>query len=137
MSAKQPTIAHSITVRAEYPNHVGMLSKITAEIGNLGGDIGAMVIVNSGRDQMLRDITINTRDSVHGNEIVERVKATKGVKAAAKAVKAVNGSTTSLSGQSVAIKSTSSSFILNTYNFIRRGTSALFLFPTQLLIVGF
>ena len=80
MSAKQPTIAHSITVRAEYPNHVGMLSKITAEIGNLGGDIGAMVIVNSGRDQMLRDITINTRDSVHGNEIVERVKATKGVK---------------------------------------------------------
>lgn len=80
MSAKQPSIAYSVTIRAEYPNHVGMLSKITAAIGRAGGDIGAMVIANSGRDLMLRDITVNAKDSIHASKIVEHVKATKEVK---------------------------------------------------------
>ena len=80
MPAKQPSVAYSVTIRAEYPNSVGMLSKITTAIGSAGGDIGAMTITDSGRTLMRRDITVNARDSIHANEIVERVKVTKEVK---------------------------------------------------------
>ena len=75
MAEKQPSIAYSITVRAEYPNRVGMLGEITSAIGTAGGDIGAIDTVSSSRRGMIRDITINTRDSTHGEEIVKQLKA--------------------------------------------------------------
>ena len=74
MAEKQPSIAYSITVRAEYPNRVGMLGEITSAIGTAGGDIGAIDTVSSSRRGMIRDITINTRDSTHGEEIVKQLK---------------------------------------------------------------
>ena len=74
MAEKQPSIAYSITVRAEYPNRVGMLGEITSAIGDAGGDIGAIDTVSSSRRSMIRDITINTRDSSHGEDIVKRLK---------------------------------------------------------------
>jgi malate dehydrogenase (oxaloacetate-decarboxylating) len=75
MTMKQPSIAYSITVRAEYPNRVGMLGEITSAIGQAGGDIGAIDTVSSSRRGMIRDITINTRDSTHGEAIVKRLKS--------------------------------------------------------------
>jgi malate dehydrogenase (oxaloacetate-decarboxylating) len=75
MTMKQPSIAYSITVRAEYLNRVGMLGEITSAIGQAGGDIGAIDTVSSSRRGMIRDITINTRDSTHGEEIVKRLKS--------------------------------------------------------------
>ena len=74
MAEKQPSIAYSITVRAEYPNRVVMLGEITSAIGDAGGDIGAIDTVSSSRRSMIRDITINTRDSSHGEDIVKRLK---------------------------------------------------------------
>ena len=49
-------------------------------IGEAGGDIGAVDLVESGRDRIVRDITINARDSNHGQQIVARVKRTAGVR---------------------------------------------------------
>jgi len=40
MTMKQPSIAYSITVRAQHPNRVGMLGQITSAIGEVGGNIG-------------------------------------------------------------------------------------------------
>ena len=80
MTTRQPGIAHSITIRAEYANRVGMLGKITSAIGEAGGDIGAVDIVSGGRDGMLRDITVNARDVPHSQEIVEKVRSLPDVK---------------------------------------------------------
>ncbi len=45
-----------------------------------GGDIGAVDLVESGRDRITRDITIKARDSVHGQQIVNALKRLAGVR---------------------------------------------------------
>lgn len=79
MTSRQPSIAHSLTIRAKYANKVGMLGHITSAIGKTGGDIGAMDISAAERDLMVRDITVNARDVTHAKEIVETVKKIEGV----------------------------------------------------------
>ena len=74
MAARQPGIAYSLTIRAEYPNEVGMLGRITSSIGTAGGDIGAIDIAPASRGAMVRDITVNARDVDHGQAIVEAVR---------------------------------------------------------------
>jgi len=49
-------------------------------IGEAGGDIGAVDLVESSRDRIVRDITINARDSDHGQRIVAQLKKTSGVR---------------------------------------------------------
>ncbi len=66
---------YTLTIRAAYPNRVGMLGKITSAIGEAGGDIGAIDIFQSSREIMVRDITVAAGDVDHGHRIVERVKA--------------------------------------------------------------
>ena len=80
MATRQTGIAHSVTVRAEYANHVGMLGNITSAISLAGGDIGAIDIVSTGSENMVRDITVNARDEQHSNEIIETVRAVEGVR---------------------------------------------------------
>ena len=77
---RQPGIAYSLTIRAEYPNGIGMLGKITSAIGKVGGDIGGIDIVSSSKETMVRDISINARDIEHGQEIVKRTKELSKVK---------------------------------------------------------
>ncbi len=49
-------------------------------IGEAGGDIGAVDLVESTRDRIVRDITINARDSDHGQRVVAQLKKTSGVR---------------------------------------------------------
>jgi len=49
-------------------------------IGGAGGDIGAVDLVESSRERIVRDITINARDSTHGQQIVAQLKKTAGVR---------------------------------------------------------
>ena len=66
MSAVTPSASYSLTVRLAITNRPGMLGRVTMAIGEAGGDIGAVDIVESGRERVTRDITINARDAVHG-----------------------------------------------------------------------
>src|SRR4030042_507206 len=74
-----PTAGYSFTIRAQYPNSPGMLGKLASAVGEAGGDIGAVDIVESSRGGMCRDITIVARDDIHGRHLVEQVKAGDGV----------------------------------------------------------
>jgi malate dehydrogenase (oxaloacetate-decarboxylating) len=56
-----------------------MLGKITSVIGKVGGDIEAVDLVESGRDSIVRDISVNARDVDHGQEIVSKVKTIQGI----------------------------------------------------------
>jgi len=64
----------SFTIRAQYPNRPGMLGKIASAIGEAGGDIGAVDIVQVDRGLMVRDITVDAHDQAHGRQIIEHLK---------------------------------------------------------------
>src|SRR5947199_3186028 len=80
MSTVAPSASYSLTVRLAIQNRTGMLGRVAMAIGNAGGDIGAVDLVESGRDRIIRDITILVRDSVHGMQIVNRLTQLAGVR---------------------------------------------------------
>jgi malate dehydrogenase (oxaloacetate-decarboxylating) len=75
-----PSASYSVTARLAITNRPGMLGRVAMAIGRAGGDIGAVDIVESLRDRVIRDITIKARDSHHGQQIVNRLKHLAGVK---------------------------------------------------------
>jgi malate dehydrogenase (oxaloacetate-decarboxylating) len=75
-----PSASYSITVRLEIKNRPGMLGRVASAIGGAGGDIGAVDLVESQRDRVVRDITIKARDSHHGQQMVNRLKHVAGVR---------------------------------------------------------
>lgn len=74
-----PSASYSVTLRIQYPNRVGMLRRVTSAISEAGGDISIVDIVESSRERMTRDVTVNARDLSHGRAIVEKVRAVEGV----------------------------------------------------------
>src|ERR671922_2092139 len=80
MSVVAPSASYSLTVRVAIQNRPGMLGRVASAIGDAGGDIGAVDLVESQRHHIVRDITINARDSQHGAQIVDRLKRVAGVR---------------------------------------------------------
>ncbi len=74
-----PGGSYTFTVRAEYPNKPGMLGLVTTRIGDALGDISSVDLVESGRDKMVRDITLSAKDSAHARRIIESLKCIKGL----------------------------------------------------------
>jgi malate dehydrogenase (oxaloacetate-decarboxylating) len=75
-----PSASYSLTVRLEIRNRPGMLGRVASAIGDAGGDIGAVDLVESHRDRIVRDITIKARDDLHGQEIVNRLRRLSGAR---------------------------------------------------------
>ncbi len=71
--ASRPSPSYSLTLRVEYSNRLGMLGRITSLIGEQGGDIGAIDIVQSSKGAMTRDITFSAANVEHGKQIIEAV----------------------------------------------------------------
>src|SRR5689334_10831038 len=74
-----PNPSYSFTLRLEINSKVGMLAKVMAAIGEAGGDIGAVDLVQSSREVVVRDITVATGDEVHAAYLVSKVKEVAGV----------------------------------------------------------
>lgn len=74
-----PTDGYSITLRLRLDNKLGLLGLVTSTIGEAGGSIGAIDIVEAGFDSLVRDITIATGNDQHAQEIVAAVDALPGV----------------------------------------------------------
>jgi len=75
----QPSASNSITIRVLISNRPGMLAKVTSAIGEKGGNIGAIDIVRAEKDELTRDITINTRSDEHAQSIVREIREIDGV----------------------------------------------------------
>jgi malate dehydrogenase (oxaloacetate-decarboxylating) len=75
-----PSASYSLTVRLQITNKPGMLGRVASAIGEAGGDIGAVDLVDSGRERILRDITVKARDSEHGQEVVNRLRRLPGIR---------------------------------------------------------
>jgi malate dehydrogenase (oxaloacetate-decarboxylating) len=55
------------------------LGELTMAIGRAGGDIGAIDIVTVGNDYVIRDITVSSASTKHGERILEAVRDVDGV----------------------------------------------------------
>jgi malate dehydrogenase (oxaloacetate-decarboxylating) len=75
-----PSASYSVTLRVEIQNRSGMLGRLTSEIGQLGGDIGAIDIASVGKGVLVRDITVNCRDNNHAKQLVEALGSIDGVR---------------------------------------------------------
>ena len=69
-----PSASYSLTLRVDFPHEAGALGKILTAIGDAGGMIGAVDIVRMRQDRTTRDITVNARDSDHGQQVVQVVE---------------------------------------------------------------
>src|SRR5712692_1308800 len=70
-----PSASYSLTMRVQIANKPGMLGKVTSAIGEAGGDIGAVDLVEAGQKEMTRDIAFKASDEAHGQRIVDRLRA--------------------------------------------------------------
>jgi malate dehydrogenase (oxaloacetate-decarboxylating) len=75
-----PSASYSLTIRAAIKNRPGMLGLLTSAIGEAGGDIRAVDLVELIKDVIVRDLTINARDEAHGHDIVDTVRGVDGVR---------------------------------------------------------
>lgn len=75
-----PSPSYSITLRLEIENRIGMFSRITSAISEVGGDLGSIDIVRVEHGKIIRDVTVNARDEAHEREIVNSVKRIDGIK---------------------------------------------------------
>ena len=75
----RPSVSYSFVMRLTYPNRIGMFAKLTQTIGNHGGDLGSVDIVNPDSQRMTRDITVRARDHEHMEEIVKAIHKIKDV----------------------------------------------------------
>ncbi len=74
-----PSASYSLTLRVKLSSRAGSLGELTMAIGRAGGDIGAIDIVSVGNDYIIRDITVSSVSSKHGEQIVQAVKDVDGV----------------------------------------------------------
>ena len=47
-----PSVSYSFVMRLSYPNRIAMFARLTQTIGRLGGDLGAVDIVNPDAKRM-------------------------------------------------------------------------------------
>jgi malate dehydrogenase (oxaloacetate-decarboxylating) len=74
-----PTAGYSLTVRLRIENRPGMLGRVTSAIGEMGGDIGAVDLVEAGRGVVVRDISFKASDEPHGQRITDHLRTLPGV----------------------------------------------------------
>ncbi len=74
-----PTASYSLTLRVKLSSRAGTLGQLAIAIGQAGGDIGAIDIVSITNEFIIRDVTVNTASSEHGEKIVEAVNNIEGI----------------------------------------------------------
>jgi malate dehydrogenase (oxaloacetate-decarboxylating) len=78
--ALTPSASYSLTIRAAIKNRPGMLGRLTSAIGEAGGDIRAVDLVELVKDIIVRDFTINARDEQHGQAVVGAIRQVEGIR---------------------------------------------------------
>ncbi len=75
-----PSASYSFTARIEYPNRIGMFSQVAEAVARAGGDLGAIDLVRTGRDTIVRDITVNAIDDRHSASIIQALERVEGIR---------------------------------------------------------
>ena len=81
-SLQYTSASNAVTLRLRLENTPGTLARATAAIGEAGGNIGSIDIVQVEQNHLVRDITINTAGEEHIHRISEMLSAIEGVEVA-------------------------------------------------------
>lgn len=76
----RPSASYSFTVRVQIPQRPGSFARIAMAIGDSGGGLDAVDIVDSNDDFCVRDVTVNASSSEHSKQIIKAIKKLKGIK---------------------------------------------------------
>lgn len=71
--------SNSITMRISLPNRPGMFAKVAQAIAEVGGNLGALDIVEVNQKKITRDVTIECRSPEHATQVIEKVKELKDI----------------------------------------------------------
>jgi malate dehydrogenase (oxaloacetate-decarboxylating) len=75
-----PSAQYSITLRVEIEHRPGMLGRVASAIGEAGGTIGAVDLVQVDQSHTVRDITVDTADPSDWPRLTEAVDALTGAR---------------------------------------------------------
>jgi malate dehydrogenase (oxaloacetate-decarboxylating) len=78
--AGTPSAQYSITLRVEIEHRPGMLGKVASAIGDAGGTIGAVDLVQFDGSRVIRDITVDVADESYWPRVREAVDALDGAR---------------------------------------------------------
>jgi len=71
---------YSITVRAEAPPAIGATADLAAAVLAAGGSLTALDVVESGPDLVVVDVTCDTTDAEHADQVTASIQALPGVR---------------------------------------------------------
>ncbi len=74
-----PSAQYSLTIRVEIDDLPGMLGRVAGAIGDAGGTIGAVDLVEVG-ERLVRDVTVDATDADHWDAILVAINAVDGAK---------------------------------------------------------
>jgi malate dehydrogenase (oxaloacetate-decarboxylating) len=75
-----PSAQYSLRLRVEMPRGPGSIGKVATAIGDTGGRIGAIDVIEAGQTHAIRDIIVDCTGPDHGAAIVERLEELEGVR---------------------------------------------------------
>jgi malate dehydrogenase (oxaloacetate-decarboxylating) len=75
-----PSAQYSLTLRVEIDHQPGMLGKVASAIGDAGGTIGAVDLVQADAEHTIRDITVETADAADWPRLTEAVNSIPGAR---------------------------------------------------------
>ena len=78
--AATPSAQYSLTLRVEIEHRPGMLGRVASAIGEAGGTIGAVDLVQVERQHTVRDITVETGDASDWPRLTAAVDAVAGAR---------------------------------------------------------
>ncbi|HSC04404.1 MAG TPA: NAD-dependent malic enzyme [Solirubrobacteraceae bacterium] len=78
--ATTPSAQYSLTLRVEIEHRPGMLGRVASAIGEVGGTIGAVDLVQVEREHTIRDITVDTGDAADWPRLTAAVDAVAGAR---------------------------------------------------------
>src|SRR5205807_10431360 len=70
-----PSAQYSLTIRVEIDHQPGMLGRVASAIGEAGGVIGAVDLVEVRDGHTVRDITVDAADQNHWTQIIAAIDA--------------------------------------------------------------
>lgn len=79
MASLSANVSHSIIIRLSLSDEADVLSNVLNTISRLEGYVGAIDIIKAEDNRIIRDITINTRDEEHVDQLVSALETVPGV----------------------------------------------------------
>src|SRR4051794_41939388 len=78
--SKLPSAQFSVMLRLELERGPGVLGRVASAIGDAGGHIGAVDIIEMGERHAIREITVDTSDRPHADAVVAAAEGGPGAR---------------------------------------------------------